>query len=124
MKRAAAGISRNVLCVFPRYSPSFGTFEHAYPFIGVRAFMPPQGILVIAAYLPENWNVRFIDENVRPARPRDFAWADVVFVSGMHIQRPQIDDINRRAHLAGKVTALGGPSVSGCPQYYPNFDYL
>ncbi len=124
MKRASAGVSRNILCVFPRYSPSFGTFEHAYPFVGVRAFMPPQGILVIAAYLPENWNVRFIDENVRPARPRDFRWADAVFVSGMHIQRPQINDINRRAHLHGKVTALGGPSVSGCPQYYPDFDYL
>jgi radical SAM superfamily enzyme YgiQ (UPF0313 family) len=42
----------------------------------------------------------------------------------MHIQRPQIGDINRRAHAYGKVTALGGPSVSGCPEYYPDFDYL
>jgi radical SAM superfamily enzyme YgiQ (UPF0313 family) len=124
MKRASAGVSRNILCVFPRYSPSFGTFENAYPFVGVSAFMPPQGILVIAAYLPANWNVRFIDENVRAAQPRDFRWADAVFVSGMHIQRPQINDINRRAHRHGKVTALGGPSVSGCPQYYPEFDYL
>ncbi|MFZ1124614.1 MAG: B12-binding domain-containing radical SAM protein [Candidatus Baltobacteraceae bacterium] len=124
MKRASAAVSRNVLCVFPRYTPSFGTFEHAYPFVGVRAFMPPQGILVIAAYLPANWNVRFVDENVRPARSRDFRWADAVFVSGMHIQRPQIEDINRRAHEHGKVTCLGGPSVSGCPEYYPDFDYL
>ena len=44
---------RNILCVFPRYTPSFGTFEHAYRLMGVRAFMPPQGILVIAAYLPD-----------------------------------------------------------------------
>jgi radical SAM superfamily enzyme YgiQ (UPF0313 family) len=124
MKRATAAVQRNVLCVFPHYTPSFGTFENAYPFVGVKAFMPPQGILVIASYLPENWNVRFVDENIRRAGPADFAWADAVFVSGMHIQRPQIGDINRRAHLYGKVTALGGPSVSGAPEYYPDFDYL
>jgi radical SAM superfamily enzyme YgiQ (UPF0313 family) len=86
--------------------------------------MPPQGLLVIAAYLPSHWEVRFVDENVRPVKPSEFRWADAVFVSGMHIQRRQINDINRRAHEAGKVTALGGPSVSGCPEYYPDFDYL
>ncbi len=124
MSRAASPVRRNVLCVFPNYTPSFGTFEHAYPFLGVKAFMPPQGILVIANYLPENWHVRFIDENIRRAGPADFMWADVVFVSGMHIQRPQINDINRRAHQFAKTTVLGGPSVSGCPEYYPDFDYL
>jgi len=124
MTRGTAALSRKILCVFPRYAPSFGTFEYAYPIVGVKAFMPPQGILVIAAYLPDNWQVRFIDENLRPATPADFAWAEAVFVSGMHIQRAQMEDINRRAHGYGKVTVLGGPSVSGCPEYYPDFDYL
>jgi hopanoid C-2 methylase len=90
----------------------------------VRAFMPPQGLLLIAAYMPEHWPVRFIDENVQPASAADLAWADVVFVSGMHIQAPQIHDIGRRAKAAGKVTALGGPSVSGAPEMYPDFDYV
>ena len=50
---------RRILCVFPRYTPSFGTFEYAYPLTdGVQAFMPPQGLLLIAAYLPANWPVR------------------------------------------------------------------
>jgi radical SAM superfamily enzyme YgiQ (UPF0313 family) len=124
MIRATSPVRRNVLCVFPHYSPSFGTFEYAYPFFGVKAFMPPQGILVIANYMPENWDVRFIDENVKRATAADFQWAHVVFASGMHIQRPQINEINRRAHAHGKVTVLGGPSVSGCPEYYPDFDYL
>jgi radical SAM superfamily enzyme YgiQ (UPF0313 family) len=86
--------------------------------------MPPQGLLLIAAYMPEPWPVRFIDENIQPASAADFAWADVVFVSGMHIQAPQIHDIARRAKAAGKVTALGGPSVSGAPEMYSDFDYL
>ncbi len=116
---------RRILCVFPRYTPSFGTFEYSYGLtMGTRAFMPPQGILLIAAALPKHWQVRFIDENMEPAADRDFVWADAVFVSGMHIQRRQIDDICRRAHRLDKVTVLGGPSVSSCPDYYPSFDYL
>ena len=116
---------RRILCVFPRYSPSFGTFEYAYPLTdGVQAFMPPQGLLLIAASLPDGWEVRFLDENIKPATDDDFIWADAVFVSGMHIQRPQINDICRRAHEHDLAVALGGPSVSACPEYYPDFDYL
>lgn len=117
---------RRILCVFPKYSRSFGTFHYAYPLRGknVKAFMPPQGILVIAAYLPQEWEVRFIDENVRDATQADYQWADVVIVSGMHIQRPQINLINELAHREGKITVVGGPSVSGCPEYYPEFDIL
>jgi radical SAM superfamily enzyme YgiQ (UPF0313 family) len=122
--RIAVRNVRRILCVFPRYTPSFGTFEHAYRLMGVRAFMPPQGILLIAAYLPESWEVRFVDENIRAARDREFDWADAVFVSGMHIQRQAIQDIARRAHARGKLCVLGGPSVSASPQLYPDFDYL
>lgn len=116
---------RRILCVFPRYSPSFGTFEYAYPLTdGVQAFMPPQGLLLIAASLPKGWEVRFLDENMKVATDEDFDWADAVFVSGMHIQRPQINDICRRAHEHNLAVALGGPSVSACPENYPDFDYL
>jgi hopanoid C-2 methylase len=125
MRAESAETVRRILCVFPRYTPSFGTFEYAYPLTdGVQAFMPPQGLLLIAAYLPENWPVRFIDENIRPATTEDFEWAEAVFVSGMHIQRQQMNDICRRAHAFDLTVAIGGPSVSACPHYYPSFDYL
>jgi hopanoid C-2 methylase len=115
-----------ILCVYPTYARSFGTFQHAYAFFGgrVRAFMPPQGLLAIAAYLPESWRVRFVDENSSPATPEDFGWADTVFVSGMHIQRGPIHDIIRRAHALDRTVVLGGPSVSACPEYYPDADIL
>jgi radical SAM superfamily enzyme YgiQ (UPF0313 family) len=116
---------RRVLCVFPSYVPAFGTFQHAYRLMyGVKAFMPPQGLLLIAAYMPESWPVRFVDENIAAASEADFAWADVVLVTGMHIQAEEIRDIQRRARAAGKVTVLGGPSVSASPEMYPDYDYL
>jgi radical SAM superfamily enzyme YgiQ (UPF0313 family) len=120
----AARNVRRVLCVFPAYAPAFGTFSHALRLVGAKAFMPPQGLLLIANYLPESWAVRFVDENMSRARRGDFQWADVVFVSGMHIQSAQIHDLCKRARTAGKVTVLGGPSVSGEPEAYPDYDYL
>ena len=112
--------------MFPEYAKSFGTFQHSYPLFGgrVTAFMPPQGLLVVTAYLPAAWEVRFIDENSRPATDADFEWADAVLTSGMHIQRPYIEDIVRRAHAHGRPVVVGGPSVSGCPEYYPEADIL
>jgi radical SAM superfamily enzyme YgiQ (UPF0313 family) len=125
MRAENPGVVRRVLCVFPRYTSAFGTFEHAYPLTDdVRAFMPPQGLLLIAAYMPANWPVRFVDENMQAATAEDFEWAEAVFVSGMHIQRQQMNDICRRAHAFDLPVAIGGPSVSACPDYYPSFDYL
>jgi radical SAM superfamily enzyme YgiQ (UPF0313 family) len=121
----AVAHKRRILCVFPRYTPSFGTFNHAYRLMrGVRAFMPPQGLLLVAAYMPASWEVRFIDENIRPATAAEFAWADAVMVSAMHIQAPQVRDIHARVKAAGKVTVLGGPSASAAPEMYPEIDYL
>ncbi|MBI3698938.1 MAG: B12-binding domain-containing radical SAM protein [Afipia sp.] len=125
MRDVVSPAKRRILCVFPHYTPSFGTFEYAYELTdGVQAFMPPQGLLLIAAALPKGWEVRFIDENIRKTTDADFAWCDAVFVSGMHIQRPQIKDICRRAHERDLSVALGGPSVSASPEQYPEFDYL
>jgi radical SAM superfamily enzyme YgiQ (UPF0313 family) len=115
---------RRVLCVFPAYAPAFGTFSYAFPLAGAKAFMPPQGLLLIANYLPESWAVRFVDENMTRASRADFAWADVVFVTGMHIQAEQIHDVCARSKAAGKPAVLGGPSVSAAPELYPDYDYL
>src|SRR2546428_8082091 len=103
---------RRILCVYPVYARSFGTFQHAYPFFGgrVRAFMPPQGLLAVAAYLPEAWDVRFVDESSRAATDDDFRWADAGFVSGMHVQPPRIPDVIARAHAPRPPTVPRGAS--------------
>ena len=124
MTRSMEPSARRILCVSPLYEASFGTFQHAYYLAGTKAFMPPLGLLTIAAYLPKRWEVRFVDENHSPATDADFDWADAVFASGMHIQRRNANDICRRAHAHGKIAVLGGPSVSACPEYYPGFDIL
>ncbi|MDR3556317.1 MAG: B12-binding domain-containing radical SAM protein [Syntrophobacteraceae bacterium] len=119
------GHERRILCVFPQYGTSFGTFNYSFPLTtSVKAFMPPQGLLLVAALLPESWEVRFIDENNEPAGPEDFRWADAVFTSGMHIQREAIRDVIHRGHRAGKSVILGGASASAAPEWYPEADII
>ncbi len=116
---------RKILCVNSRYTRTFGTFHHAYQFFpDTVAFMPPQGLLTIVSYLPKEWEVRFIDENVRIPTDEDYEWCDAVLASGMHVQRKHLANIADRAHQFGKIAVLGGPSVSACPEYYPTFDIL
>ena len=116
---------RRILCVSPRYAWSFATFNYAFSLTSsVKAFMPPQGILLIAALVPASWEVRFVDENIRPVTDAELHWADVLFTSGMHIQRQQIHHLIERAHRAGKLAVLGGPSASGAPHWYPDADIL
>src|SRR5258705_5091221 len=116
MRAEGIEAARRILCVFPRYTSSFGTFEYAYPLTdGVQAFMPPQGLLLIAAYLPAHWPVRFIDENIRAATTEDFEWAEAVFVSSMHIQRQEMNDICRLAHTFDLADAMVGPTSNLSP---------
>jgi len=122
--RATSVTARRALCVFPRYARSFGTFDHAFPLLGVRAFMPPQGLLTIAAFLPADWDVRLIDENVRRVEDKDLDWAEVVLLTGMHVQQPEITRLAGRARARGRLTVLGGPSVSASPGLYPQVDVL
>jgi radical SAM superfamily enzyme YgiQ (UPF0313 family) len=42
----------------------------------------------------------------------------------MHVQRDCVAEVNERAHRFGKITVLGGPSVSAAPDWYPGFDIL
>lgn len=125
MPNPASGSRLRALCVSPAHTRSFSSFGHAFSlFPTVKAMMPPLGILTIAARLPPAWEVRFIDENVRPVRDDDLRWADVVLATGMHNQEPLLHALSARAHRHGKLIALGGPSVSAAPERYADFDIL
>src|SRR5260370_7959584 len=82
---AEGAVARRILCVFPRYEPSLGSFDYAYDITGnLRAFMPPQGLLVIAASVPAGWQVRFLDHNIDPAPPADFSSPVPPFPTRLH----------------------------------------
>jgi radical SAM superfamily enzyme YgiQ (UPF0313 family) len=105
----------NVLLVYPQFPDTFWSFKHALQFVGKRASQPPLGLMTVAALLPGAWSKRLVDINVERLRDRDLAWADVVFVSGMHIQREPLMAILERCRTHGLRTVVGGPIASSVP---------
>ena len=106
----------NVLLVNPRLPRSFWSFPDIMRVTGKKALMPSLGLLTVAGLLPDDWTARMADENVRPVSDEDLAWADVVMVSAMLVQRDGLFACARRAKALGKIVAAGGPYVTSAPQ--------
>ncbi len=102
----------NALLIYPEFPETFWSFKHALKFLGKRAAQPPLGLMTVAALLPGTWNKRLVDTNVERLRDRDLAWADVVLLSGMHIQRESLVAIVDRCRVRGLRTVVGGPIAS------------
>ncbi|MGO8788546.1 MAG: B12-binding domain-containing radical SAM protein [Terriglobia bacterium] len=76
---------------------------------------PPLGLLTLAALCPKKWNLRLVDRSFEPLPDSDILWADLVMVSGMHVQRDDIHQTLLRARTLGKRTMVGGPYASSRP---------
>jgi radical SAM superfamily enzyme YgiQ (UPF0313 family) len=102
----------NALLIYPEFPETYWSFKHALKFLGKRAAQPPLGLMTVAALLPATWNKRLVDTNVERLRDRDLRWADVVLMSGMHIQRESLMAIVERCRVHGLRTVVGGPIAS------------
>ncbi len=102
----------NALLIYPEFPETYWSFKHALKFLGKRAAQPPLGLMTIAALLPASWKKRLVDINVERLLDRDLAWADVVMLSGMHIQRDSLTAIVERCRARGLRTVVGGPIAS------------
>ena len=102
----------NVLMVYPEFPDTFWSFKHALPFQGKRSAYPPLGLLTVSSLLPQRWQKRLVDLNVRRLRDSDLDWADLVFLSGMLVQGPSMKAQIARCKARGLRTVVGGPIAS------------
>jgi radical SAM superfamily enzyme YgiQ (UPF0313 family) len=86
--------------------------------------MPPLGLLTVAAMLPPHWGKRLVDLNVRPLADADLAWADIVLISAMGVQRPSAETTIARCRAAGLPVVAGGPLFTAQPEEFPSVDHL
>ncbi len=114
----------NALLVYPEFPDTFWSFKHALKFLGKRAAQPPLGLMTVAALLPRTWKKRLVDTNVERLRDRDLAWADVVLLSGMHIQSESMLTIVERCRARGLRTVIGGPIASSLPPAQLRADHV
>lgn len=98
-----------VLLVYPQFPDTFWSFKYALPFVRKTAALPPLGLLTVAALLPDGWEPRLVDTNVRSLEDGDLAWADYLFIGGMAVQRTSAQAIIERAREHGVPVVAGGP---------------
>ena len=112
------------LLVYPRYPDTFWSFKHALRFVRRKAAFPPLGLLTVAAMLPEEWDKKILDLNVEPFSDEDLAWADLVFISAMVVQRDSAQEVLKRCQEAGKKVVAGGPLFTHLPHDLPGVDHV
>ena len=110
------GPNLKALMIWPRFPASFWTFAKIMEILPKKANQPPLGLLTVAALCPSTWELRLIDCTFEDLNESDLLWADLVMVSGMHVQKADIHAILRRARALGRRTIIGGPYASSVPE--------
>ncbi len=107
-----------VLMVFPKFPPSFWSFQEAVRLMGLKATMPPTGLATVASMLPEEHFdiLPIVDENVEPLSDDILCRADIVMFSAMIVQRDSLLQTIRRVKKAGKTVVVGGPYATAYSQ--------
>ncbi|MDF1521012.1 MAG: B12-binding domain-containing radical SAM protein [Brevefilum sp.] len=114
----------NILLVYPQFPDTFWSFKHALKFVHKKASSPPLGLLTVAAMLPSTWEKRLVDMNVSQLQEKDLAWADMLMISAMTVQRESTQSLISRARALGKIIVAGGPLFTMEPDAFPEVDHL
>jgi radical SAM superfamily enzyme YgiQ (UPF0313 family) len=112
------------LLVYPEFPISYWGLQHTMPLVGCRASLPPLGLVTLAALLPRDWELRLLDLNVAPLPDEALRWADIVLISGMHVQARSMHEILARARRLGRRTVVGGPGPTTTPSEFADADLV
>ena len=110
----------NVLLVYPVFPQSFWSFDETIKLLGRKAMLPPLGLVTVAAMLPEEWEFKLVDRNIREATEEEWAWADMVMLSAMIVQKSDLHGQIREAKRRGKPVVIGGPYPTALPHECEN----
>ena len=78
--------------------------------------LPPLGLITVAAILPQEWNFKLVDRNVRSITEDEWQWADIVILSAMIVQKDDLLSLIKEAKRRGKKVACGGPYPTSMPE--------
>lgn len=116
----------NVLLLYPLFPKSFWSFEKTLALLDRKAMLPPLGLVTVAAILPQSWNFKLVDCNIRDVTEAEWDWAELVILSAMIVQKDDLLSRIQEAKRRGKRVAVGGPYATALPQEVTDVgaDYL
>ncbi|MBJ7252780.1 MAG: B12-binding domain-containing radical SAM protein, partial [Acetobacteraceae bacterium] len=91
------------LFVYPEFPKTFWSYEKILELIDRKVLLPPLGLVTVAALLPQSWEMKLVDRNVREVSEAEWDWAELVVISGMIVQKADM------ATQIGKAKQRGIP---------------
>lgn len=105
-----------VLLIYPLFPKTFWSYEKILDLVDKKVLLPPLGLATVAAILPQEWEFKLVDRNVRSVTEAEWEWADMVILSAMIVQKQDLFDQIKAAKQHGKLVAVGGPYPTSVPQ--------
>ena len=103
------------LFIYPEFPKTFWSYEKILELVNRKVLLPPLGLVTVAALLPQQWEMKLVDRNVSEVQEADWAWAELVIISGMIVQKADMAVQIAEAKRRGLPVAVGGPFASSTP---------
>ena len=103
------------LFIYPEFPKTFWSYEKILELVNRKVLLPPLGLVTVAALLPQTWEMKLVDRNVSEVQEADWAWAELVIISAMIVQKADMAAQIAEAKRRGILVAVGGPFASSTP---------
>ncbi|MDY6785220.1 MAG: B12-binding domain-containing radical SAM protein [Cyanobacteriota bacterium] len=105
-----------VLLLYPQFPKTFWSFEKILELVDRQVLLPPLGLITVAAILPQEWEFKLVDRNIREVTEAEWDWAELVVLSAMIVQKRDLLALIREGKERGKRVAVGGPYPTSIPE--------
>ena len=103
------------LLIYPLFPQTFWSYDKILELVDRKVLLPPLGLITVAGILPQEWEFKLVDRNIRTVSEAEWQWADIVIFSAMIVQKPDLIDQIQEAKNRGKLVAVGGPYATSVP---------
>jgi len=104
------------LMVSPNLPQGFWSFDRSNRLLGTKALSASLGIITVAAMLPHNWEIRYVDRVFQEIDGDRWDWAEIVMISGNIIHGRDMLNLVAEAKRRGKPVVVGGPYPTSVPR--------
>jgi radical SAM superfamily enzyme YgiQ (UPF0313 family) len=112
------------LLVYPQFPKTFWSYEKILELVNRKVVLPPLGLVTVAAILPQTWEFKLVDRNIRAVTAEEWQWADIAIMSAMIVQK---DDLLAQIQIAKQhntLVAVGGPYPTSQPEMVQTADFM
>jgi radical SAM superfamily enzyme YgiQ (UPF0313 family) len=106
----------HALLLYPQFPKTFWSYEKILELVNRKVVLPPLGLVTVAAILPQSWEFKLVDRNIRSVTEEEWAWADIVIMSAMIVQKEDLLQQIKIAKQHNTLVAVGGPYPTTSPE--------